>query len=77
MLKLVEINLKYCFMFVGQNYLRGRVFASPTVDEKQKNSEALALVNNSIIMICIKIAVTVNQPCQKYCDFKLEEAMPN
>ena len=24
MLKLVEINLKYCFMFVGQNYLRGR-----------------------------------------------------
>ena len=44
---------------------------------KTKEEEALCLVNNSIIMICIKIAVTVFQPCQKYCDIKLDEAMAN
>ena len=48
----------------------------PTV-ESQRIQKTLHLVNNSIIMICIKIAVTVFQPCQKYCDIKLDEAMAN
>ena len=48
----------------------------PTV-ESQRIQKTLHLVNNSIIMICIKIAVTVCQPSQKYCDIKLDEAMAN
>ena len=54
-----------------------RAFASPTVDEKQKNSEAFALVNNSNNMMCIKIAITFYSPWKKYCDFALASPVPN
>ena len=44
---------------------------------KPKDWEALSLINNSMIMICLNMAVMLNQPCHNYCDFTLEEAMPN
>ena len=45
-----------------RNPYPGISFASPMVDEKQKDSETFALVNNTIIMICIKIAATFYPP---------------
>ena len=44
---------------------------------KAKEEEALCLVNNSIIILCISMAVKLNQPCPNYSDFALEGTMPN